>query len=580
MKLAIRILLPYMQMHRRGVALGVAALLFRNLFAAGIPIAIGSAVDRLSDNFQGGLALKFAIGLVALTAAKGVFQYWMRVILIGISRDVEYELRNELFSHLIRLSSNFFARFRTGDIMARYTNDLNAVRMMLGPGVMYTADTGLTALLAIIIMSSVDWRLTLFALLPAPFVTVMVIFFGRYVHMRFRKIQEIFADISSRVHENLSGVRVIRAYVQEEAELRTFDSLNEHYITNALQLAKVQGLFMPALQSFTALSFLIVLWYGGHRLLENQLSLGGFLMFNVFLGMLIWPMVAMGWVVNLMQRGSASLGRISELLDEEPAIADPPRPVPLPSPLQGDIRFENVSLRFGDRMPIRELDLHIEAGSTVAIVGHTGSGKSSIVNLIPRMHDPASGRVLLDGIDLRKLRVEDIRRAVGMVPQETFLFSATLSENIAFGAPGASDRAIEEAAERAGLAGDILDFPDGYDTIVGERGITLSGGQKQRTAIARAILRNPKILILDDALASVDTVTEEGILTALSDVMEGRTTILISHRVSTVQNADKIFVIENGTLAEQGDHESLLAADRWYADLYRRQLIEDELQSI
>ncbi len=566
--------------YRRGLMAGVIALLFRNLLAAAIPLTIGIAVDRLSAAFESGLAIRFALLMVALTAAKGLFQYGMRVILIGISRDIEYDLRNDLFAHLVRLSSEFFGRFRTGDIMARATNDLNAVRMMLGPGVMYTADTGLTAVLAIAIMSTVDWRLTLFALAPAPVVSVMVVFFGRYVHARFRKIQGIFSDISSRVHENLSGVRVVRAYVQEDAELRAFDELNKNYVGNALQLAKVQGLFMPALQSLTGISFLIVLWYGGHRLLAGEITLGVFLMFNVYLGTLIWPMVAMGWVVNLMQRGAASLARVKELLDEPPGIADPPRPVSIPTPVQGAIRFEQVSLRFGDRSAVRDLNLDIDAGATVAIVGHTGSGKSSIVNLIPRLYDPTGGRVLLDGIDIRRLPLAQLRRLVGIVPQETFLFSATLAENIAFGSPSASRKEIENAAERAGLAADIEGFPAGYDTVVGERGITLSGGQKQRTAIARALLVNPRILVLDDALASVDTITEERILSALSGVMRDRTTILISHRVSTVRHAGRIFVIENGTLAEAGTHQSLLASDRWYADLYRRQLIEEELESI
>lgn len=580
MKTAVRFLLPYMLRYRRGLMAGVIALLFRNLLAAAIPLTIGIAVDRLSAAFESGLAIRFALLMVALTAAKGLFQYGMRVILIGISRDIEYDLRNDLFAHLVRLSSEFFGRFRTGDIMARATNDLNAVRMMLGPGVMYTADTGLTAVLAIAIMSTVDWRLTLFALAPAPVVSVMVVFFGRYVHARFRKIQGIFSDISSRVHENLSGVRVVRAYVQEDAELRAFDELNKNYVGNALQLAKVQGLFMPALQSLTGISFLIVLWYGGHRLLAGEITLGVFLMFNVYLGTLIWPMVAMGWVVNLMQRGAASLARVKELLDEPPGIADPPRPVSIPTPVQGAIRFEQVSLRFGDRSAVRDLNLDIDAGATVAIVGHTGSGKSSIVNLIPRLYDPTGGRVLLDGIDIRRLPLAQLRRLVGIVPQETFLFSATLAENIAFGSPSASRKEIENAAERAGLAADIEGFPAGYDTVVGERGITLSGGQKQRTAIARALLVNPRILVLDDALASVDTITEERILSALSGVMRDRTTILISHRVSTVRHAGRIFVIENGTLAEAGTHQSLLASDRWYADLYRRQLIEEELESI
>jgi ATP-binding cassette subfamily B protein len=569
-----------MRRYRRGLVWGILALVLRNLFAAAVPLGIGFAVDALSARFEMREAVQFALLLVVLTAVKGVCQYWMRVILIGISRDVEFDLRNDLFRRLLDLSAGFYARVRTGDIMARATNDLNAVRMMLGPGVMYTADTVLTAVLAVAIMAGVDWKLTLLALAPAPLVTVLVRYLGRFIHDQFLTIQGIFSDISSRVQENLSGVRVVRAYVQEEAEQKLFDELNLRYITQTLRLARVSGFFAPALQGLTGVSFLIVLWYGGYRLLNSEITLGTFLMFNVYLGMLIWPMVAMGWVVNLIQRGAASLERIDGLLREEPTVTDPPRPLPLPDPLRGELRFERVSLRFGQTTVLGGIDLEIPAGATVAIVGHTGSGKSSLVQLVPRIHDPSEGRILLDGRDTRDLRLEELRRAIGFVPQETFLFSATLAENIAFGRPDATEDEIRRAAEIAGLAGDVAGFPEGYRTLLGERGITMSGGQKQRTAIARAILRNPRILILDDALSSVDTETEERILAALTEYLKGRTTILISHRVSTVRHADRIFVIEDGRIAEEGDHESLLAAGRWYADLYRKQLLEEELEAV
>ncbi len=576
----IRVLWPYMRRYRRGLGWGIFALVMRNLFAAAIPLGIGFAVDALSARFEMREAVRFALLLVVLTAVKGVFQYWMRVILIGISRDVEFDLRNDLFRRLLDLSAGFYARFRTGDIMARATNDLNAVRMMLGPGVMYSADTVLTAVLAVAIMAGVDWRLTVLALAPAPLVTLLVRYLGRRIHDQFLAIQGIFSDISSRVQENLSGVRVVRAYVQEDAEQRFFDELNVRYIAQSLRLALVSGFFGPALHGLTGVSFLVVLWYGGYRLVNNEITLGTFLMFNVYLGMLIWPMVAMGWVVNLMQRGAASLERIDGLLREEPTVADPRHPLPMPEPLRGGLRFEKVSLRFGPAAAVAGIDLEIPAGATVAIVGHTGSGKSSLVQLIPRIHDPSDGRILLDGRDLRDFKLEELRRVIGFVPQETFLFSATLAENIALGRPDATEEEIRRAAEIAGLGGDVAGFPEGYRTLLGERGITLSGGQKQRTAIARAILRNPRILILDDALSSVDTETEERILTALTEYLQGRTTILISHRVSTVRHADRIFVIENGRLAEQGDHESLLAAGRWYADLYRKQLLEEELEAV
>ena len=576
----VGVLWPYMRRYRRGLGWGIFALVMRNLFAAVIPLGIGFAVDALSARFEIREAVRFALLLVVLTAVKGVFQYWMRVILIGISRDVEFDLRNDLFRRLLGLSAGFYARFRTGDIMARATNDLNAVRMMLGPGVMYSADTVLTAVLAVAIMAGVDWRLTVLALAPAPLVTLLVRYLGRRIHDQFLAIQGIFSDISSRVQENFSGVRVVRAYVQEDAEQRLFDELNVRYIAQALRLALVSGFFGPALHGLTGVSFLIVLWYGGYRLVNNEITLGTFLMFNVYLGMLIWPMVAMGWVVNLMQRGAASLERIDGLLREQPAVADPRHPLPMPEPLRGGLRFEKVCLRFGPATAVAGIDLEIPAGATVAIVGHTGSGKSSLVQLIPRIHDPSDGRILLDGRDLRDFKLEELRRVIGFVPQETFLFSATLAENIALGRPDATEEEIRRAAESAGLGGDVAGFPEGYRTLLGERGITLSGGQKQRTAIARAILRNPRILILDDALSSVDTETEERILTALTGFLQQRTTILISHRVSTVRHADRIFVIENGRLAEEGDHESLLAAGRWYADLYRKQLLEEELEAV
>jgi len=575
----VQLLGPYLTPYRRRIALGLAALVMRNLFGAAIPLAIGYGVDALSAEFTLERAARLAALLVALTAVKGVFQYAMRVVLISISRDVEYDLRNDLFAHILRFEPAFFTRYRTGDIMARATNDLNAVRMMLGPGVMYSADTGLTALLAVAIMAWVDWKLTLVALLPAPLVSLLVARLGKLIHDRFRRIQGLFSDISSRVQENLTGIRVLKAYVQEEAEQRAFEELNKSYVAEALRLARISGFFLPALHSLTGLSFLLVLWYGGHRLLDGDITLGSFLMFNVYLGMLIWPMVAMGWVVNLVERGRASLGRIKELLEQKPKIADPPAPAVLASPVRGEIRMEGVGLVLGGARVLDRIDLEIPAGATVAIVGHTGSGKTSLAQLIPRFYDPTEGRLLLDGVDLRELRLAELRRLIGFVPQETFLFSATLAENIAFGVPDATEEQIRRAAELAGLAGDVARFPDGYQTVVGERGITLSGGQKQRTAIARAILRDPRILILDDALSSVDTATEERILQSLSGLMAERTTVLISHRVSTVRNADRIYVIGQGRVIEEGTHESLIAAGRWYADLHEKQLLEEELEA-
>ena len=568
----------YLWRYRWSLALGLFCLVLKDLLYAGQPLMIRGAVDALQDR-GANLFVRYGLYLVALSLAKGVFQYWMRVILIGVSRDIEYDLRNDLFAHLVWLSPDYYERTRTGDIMARATNDLNAVRMMLGPGLMYWTETSLTFALAIAIMIRFDWRLAMFSLLPAPAVSFSVIYFGRRIHARFERIQAMFSDISSRVQENLSGVRMIRAFAQENAELRRFKQLNQQYIAQNLKLVRIQGFFQPLLEALIGLTFLVVLWMGGRQVLLGRISLGSFVMFNTYMGMLVWPMIALGWVINLMQRGSASLSRINQILHEAPSIQAPAAAKPLQA-VHGEIEFRDVSVDYGNGSALARIDLRIHEGATIAVVGHTGSGKTTLVSLVPRLMDPTSGRILLDGADLRELDPAAVRRQIGFVPQETFLFSATVSENIAFGVEGATAAEIRSAAEIAGLAADIEGFPEGYNTMVGERGITLSGGQKQRTAIARAILRNPRILILDDALSSVDTLTEERILNHLADVMRGRTVILISHRVSTVRQADRIVVLETGSIVEQGTHTELMDMGGYYASLSQKQMLEEELEAI
>ncbi len=568
---------PYLRRYRRGLALGFGALILKDIAAAAMPLLIREGVNALQQRAPLSKVFLIAGSMILLSATKGFFQYWMRIILVGISRDVEYDLRNDLFCKLTTLSQTFYGRMRTGDIMARATNDLNQVRMMLGPGAMYWFETMFLFLCAVVVMASVDWKLTLVSLAPAPLVSFVVIYFGRLIHARFEKIQEMFGDISSRVQENLSAIRILRAFRQEQAEITKFETLNKAYIAANLDLAWKTGLFMPLMSALIGMTFLIVLWAGGLRLLEGTLSLGSFVMFQTYLNMLIWPMIAFGWVINLTQRGTASLERIQSVLEEQPSIAAPANPQPLPSPVRGEIEFQGVTLKHGDREVLHNISLRLPAGETVAIVGHTGSGKSSLVSLIPRLWDPTSGAVLLDGTDVRELDPRELRGVIGLVPQETFLFSATLAENIAFGRPDASPEEIAEAARLAGLETDISAFPDGLKTMIGERGITLSGGQKQRTAIARALILRPDILILDDALSSVDTLTEERILTALTEARRGRTTLLISHRVSTVRDAHLIYVIEDGRVAEQGTHAALIAQGGYYADLHQKQLLEDEL---
>jgi ATP-binding cassette, subfamily B, multidrug efflux pump len=579
MREAFRTAKPYLLRYRRGWALGMGALIAKDMCGVAIPLLMRRAIDALTGGQAISVTVWFAVGIIALSAVKGFFQYWMRVILVGISRDVEYDLRNDLFARLTGLSYDFYGRFRTGDIMARATNDLNAVRMMLGPGVMYLLETGLTFVLALAVMLSTDWVLTLLALAPAPLISLAVAFFGRRIHERFEKIQGLFSDISSRVQENIAGVRVVRAYVQEEPELGRFEELNRDYIGQNIRLARLSGVFYPLLQALVGLTFLLVLWVGGRRLLAGELSVGSFVMFNTYMGILVWPMIAFGWVVNLIQRGTASMKRIREILEEQPTITAPARPLEL-GERAGAIELDGVTLRWPSQTALAGVSLKIAAGETVAIVGRTGSGKSSLAQLIPRIFDPTEGKVTLGGIDLRDLDPEKLRLRIGFVPQETFLFSATLGENIAFGVKDATGEQIRRAAEIAGLGADIDGFPAGYETRVGERGMTLSGGQKQRTAIARALLRDPEVLILDDALSSVDTITEEKILRGLKEMGGERTTVLISHRVSTVRHADCIYVLDHGRVVERGTHDELIAGNGYYADLHQKQLLEEELEAI
>jgi ATP-binding cassette subfamily B multidrug efflux pump len=579
----LRPLFPYLKKYRSAYIWGGVCVFLMNTTWVLFPPIIGYAID---DMRKTGVKLHtigmLALMVLAVSVVKAIFQFLIRWVLIGASREIEFDLRNELFRHLEGLSHSFYQRTRTGEIMAKATNDLNAVRMLLGPGFMYTANTIVFTALALTFMLRISHRLTFYAFLPLPVVSIVIQYFGRRIHERFERIQAMFSDISARAQENFSGVRVIRAYVQEEAEIAGFETANREYINRSLKLVRLMGMLWPTLETMLGLAIVLVLWLGGREVVLGRITVGQFTAFNTYMVLLTWPVIALGWVINIFQRGTASLGRIYQLMQEKPEITDSLMVKPLPpgEELHGEIEFRNLTFSYNGNAVLHGIDLRIPAGTSMAIVGPTGSGKTTLVSLIPRIYDAEPGSVLIDGRPIRDYALADLRRNIGFVPQETFLFSETVRENIAFGVPKASDVEIRWAAEAANIATDIEEFPEKYKTLVGERGITLSGGQKQRTAIARALIRNPRILILDDALSSVDTHTEDKILNHLRDVMRGRTTIFISHRVSTVRNADRIAVLHGGRIVELGTHDELLALNGYYTDLYNKQLLEEELAEV
>jgi ATP-binding cassette subfamily B multidrug efflux pump len=625
---------PYLKRYPGGVALGMLCLLLTSVVGNIIPLATGVITDVAAGNarpFQSGAQThlggnwlgnlipfyaphsRHAIGIYCLillvcVLLKGFFSFSTRWILIGVSRDIEFDIRADLFDRLLLMEPEFYVRNRTGELMSRATNDLNNVRMVLGPGIMYTGQTLATMVLALFVLARLSGSLTLWILLPVPIVFFSVRHFGKVIHDLYEKIQASLASLSAKVQENLSGVRVVRAYAQEEAEVRGFDEPNREYVASNIKLIRTWSMFMPSLQALIGTSFLIVLWQGGHQLLSGKITLGALIAFYTYLGLLVWPMIALGWVTNIFQRGAASTGRLNYILRAKSQIDDSTATIAKQTKVAGEIEFRDLTFTYptnlagnavntnpsaavasaaaktngaaGPHAILQDINLKIPAGSTLAIVGPTGSGKTTLASLIARLWEAPNGQLFIDGHPIREWPLENLRRAIGYVPQDTYLFSETVGGNIAFGLTEYGVDQIGAAAEVANLDTDIESFANKYDTVVGERGVTLSGGQKQRSAIARAVIRDPRILILDDSLSAVDTQTEERILTRLRGMMQGRTTILISHRISTVQNADQIIVLRDGRITERGTHDELLVREGYYADLHRKQLLEEELENV
>jgi ATP-binding cassette subfamily B multidrug efflux pump len=544
------------------------------------PWVLRAAIDDLHREVTRQKLWSYAGAIIGLVLLEGVFRYQMRMVLIGISREIEYELRNRLFEHFTKLSARYYQKSRIGDLMSRATNDMSAVRMVLGPGIMYTATTLATFAGTVSLMYRISPRLLGLALVPLLFVSVLVRHFGRRIHDLFERVQAQLSTMNAIAQENLAGARVVRAYAQEAQEEKRFEVANQDYVEKNRSLIRMTGFLYPGIQLLMGLGAVTVLWLGGRMVVAKTITLGEFVAFGTYLTMLNWPMIAVGWVVNLFERGEASMGRINALLDAPVDIVDRD-PQERALAVRGAVDFRGLTFAYEEGRPVlHDIDLAVPAGTTVAIVGPTGSGKSTLVNLIPRLFDPPPGTLLVDGVDARALPLSTLRGAVGFVPQETFLFSDTLRANVAFGLPeGSGPEKTRWAAEVAQLAGDVRDFPEGYDTFVGERGITLSGGQKQRAALARALATDPRILVLDDALSAVDTQTEEAILSGLREVMKTRTTFMVSHRVSTVKEADLIVVLREGRIVERGTHEALVARGGFYADLNRRQLLEREVET-
>jgi ATP-binding cassette subfamily B protein len=568
-------MLPWLRPYRRTLALGVAGMVFAQLLSSLSPWVLKAGIDALGDPAPPRPIRDFALALVLLASLDGVFRYVMRRTVIGVSRRVEYDLRRALYAHLQRLPMRFFGRFEIGDLMARVTNDLNSVRMFLGPGLMYTGNTVLVLSFCVALMLRISPELTLVALCPLPLVTISVVIVMHRIHDRATSVQEGFAVLNTRVRENLAGVRVVKAFAQEETQIALFEDACRDYLERNMALARVQRLFLPAMVFFTGIATALVLWRGGRAVMGGGISLGEFVAFSGYLALLMWPMAALGWTLNLFQRGAAGWARIRELLEE------PPEPLAAGGRVPdgpGEIRFEGVRVRLGGREVLGGLDLVVEPGRTTALVGPTGAGKSTMLKLLPRLLAPDEGRILVDGVPLEEWDLAALRGALSFVPQEAFLFSETIAKNLSVGRPGAEEREIRAVAELAVLAAEVDAFTEGFESLVGERGVTLSGGQRQRTTLARALLRYPRILVLDDAFSNMDTGTEEAVLSGVADRLRDMTVLLVSHRLSTIRRADHVVYVERGRVVESGTHRELVDAGGAYARFVRRQRLLEELE--
>ena len=578
-KYPLLFLIPYLGRYRLKLLIGALMLLCTVVSSMLYPWVLKFAIDGLKQSINRDKLIYYALIILGLSAVEGFFRFWMRRILIGVSRLVEYDLRNDFLANVQKMSLSFLQARSTGDIMSRATNDLNAVRSVLGPGIMYSMNTVALFVIGTVILIRMNWQLTLLAYIPLVFVSLLVKKIGTLIHDRFEEIQEQFSALSTKAQENIAGIRVIKAFAREESEIKAFGLINQDYVHRNVSLIRLWGIFYPLMTALLGLSSVALLWFGGRQVIHGRLSLGEFVAFMGYLAMLTWPTIAVGWVINIFQRGSASMGRMLNIMEAVPEIQTLPG-AELPKSVQGALEFRSLSFQYpkSAHPVLHNINLQVPAGTTLAIVGHTGSGKSTLVNLIPRLLDPPPGTVFIDGKDVREWPLTELRKSIGYVPQETFLFSETIEENIAFGKDIKTETTeIAQAAQTSQIYSDIDSFSNKMQTYVGERGITLSGGQKQRVAISRAVIMRPKIMIFDDSLSSVDTYTEEKILEELTNVMKDRTTILVSHRISTVRNAHQIVVFKDGAIAELGTHEALIAQAGVYADLYNKQLLEEEL---